>query len=644
MYLSAVRLYHPAPWGWLYSYQAVLITLRLMEHAFTVAKYLFVKAPLLMIWTRLPGTRHRRPPFWKNLAEVLAPIESRPSLKLGGGQLGTDLADADNVGEVSGLMNSFMATVESPPRFRSLFGSVMRGLHTEQGPAFIKFGQIMSMREEVPPTIRKELSFLQDSLPPMGPDEVRKCLEKELGKPVEAVFEYVEWTPIAAASLAQVQKAKLKIEQEEVALKIRRPYLEGIVTLDTIIICDIMFGLMNLALPLLRSRKQTQLFTTSYRESLEQEIDLVLEARSQEHFRKLVMKHPIYQQANHVARVYSEYTTTKLIVMELVKNYHRLDRIMDELTPEQLLEFATTKIEGYSPDLPLQLVFSQIALCIEGFCHWGFQHGDWHLGNLYAKEPEHEGDSWKMFLCDFGMMMDFKEIERLSAIQAVLDLCYYAEGSIIIKCFMQDSEEEMPKRAREQLIRKMETTVKKYVSSPEEGDEKVIRVTIQANTPTTFVSAMMYAIAMGGLKMETTIYWLLLKNMGYTAIVGDTLSTNLNATPMMGGHPTKFLKDWVMAELNALDIADLRTYVPEKLQMIRYDDRKQILRALATGEEVVPKRKLWTSPGKDVRFGEKEKPALAPPTSKGSGGDGGGAVHMPDKAEVVSPYHKEFRL
>ena len=51
MYISAVRLYHPAPWGWLYSYQAILITLRTMEHVFIVAKYLFVKAPLLMIWT-----------------------------------------------------------------------------------------------------------------------------------------------------------------------------------------------------------------------------------------------------------------------------------------------------------------------------------------------------------------------------------------------------------------------------------------------------------------------------------------------------------------------------------------------------------------------------------------------------------------
>jgi hypothetical protein len=357
-----------------------------------------------------------------------------------------------------------------------------------------------------------------------------------------------------------------------------------------------------------------------------------------------VMRHPIYRQTNYVARVYSEYTTTKLIVMELVKNYHRLDRLIDELTPEQLLEFATTKVEGYPQDLTLQLVFAQISLCLQGMSHWGFSHGDFHLGNLYAKAPEQEGDSWKIFVCDFGMMMDFTEVERVSALQAVLDLSYYAEGGILIDCFMQDADQTMPKKQKEKLIRNMQTAIKKYVTEAEEGGERVLNLTIQPNSPTTVTSALMYAVAMGGLKMESTIYWLLLKNFAYTANIGLTLSTNLNATPMMIGHPAKFIKDWVMAELNALDIADLRTYAPEKLQILRHDDRKQVLRALATGEEVVPKRKLWTAPGKDVRFGKQEKPALAPPRSKGDGGDGGGTMHIPDKAEVKSQPQKEFRL
>ena len=485
MYISAARLYHPAPWGWLYSYQALLITLRTIEHVFIVLRYFLLRAPLLMAWTRLLGLRHRRPPFWRDLAEVLAPIESRASLSLGGGQLGTDLADAHGVGDVSGLMDSFLSEVDPPARIWSLFGSVIRGLFTDMGPAFIKFGQILSMREEIPPTIRKELQLLQDKLPAMGPKEVRMRLEKELGKPVEAVFEYVEWKPIAAGSLAQVHKAKLRIEQEEVALKIRRPYLEGIVMLDTIIICDVFFGLLNRMLPLLHKSTDTRLFTSSYRESLEQEIDLVLEARYQEKYRRLVMNHPIYRQTNCIAGIYPQYTTTKLIAMELVKDYYRLDRLMDELTPQQLLEFATTKVEGYPPDLPLQLVFSQVALCLEGLNHWGFSHGDYHLGNLYAMSPQTQGDKWKIFVCDFGMMMDFPESDRLITVQALLDLAYYAQGNVLIRCFTTDTDEPISEKQMKKAVHGMETVVKKYITEPEEGGESVMRFTIQPNSPTT---------------------------------------------------------------------------------------------------------------------------------------------------------------
>ena len=53
MHISVVRLYHPAPWGWLYSYQAALISLRLLEQSFVVLKYLFIRAPFLMLWAGL---------------------------------------------------------------------------------------------------------------------------------------------------------------------------------------------------------------------------------------------------------------------------------------------------------------------------------------------------------------------------------------------------------------------------------------------------------------------------------------------------------------------------------------------------------------------------------------------------------------
>ena len=630
---SVVRLYHPAPWGWLYSYQALLITVRMMEHAFVILRYLFVRAPVLMLWTRLPVTRGRHPPFCRNLAEVLAPIDSRPSLSLGGRQLGSELADADDAGEVSGLMDDLVASVERPPRIWSLVGSVLRGLHTEQGPAFIKFGQILSMREELPPTIKKELQLLQDKLPPMGPKEAKKRLEKELGKSPEAVFEWVDYTPIAAGSLAQVHRAKLRREQEEVALKIRRPYLEGIVALDTIIICDIGIGLMNRILPLFRKSTDTRLFTSSYRESLEQEIDLVLEARYQEEYRRRVMSHPIYQQTNHVAKIYPEYTTTKLIVMELVKNYHRMDRLLDELTPQQLLDFATTRVEGYPQDVPLQLAFSQVALCIEGMSRWGLSHGDFHLGNLYALEPQKEGDNWKIFLCDFGMMMDLDESERVMTLQAIIGLDYFCKGSVLATAFMSDTDEPMTRKQKEKAIHAMDTVMKRYFSQPEYGGESALPFVIQLNSPTNPLSAIVYAAATLGLKGNATYYWLLLKNFAYATAMILTLATNLDVAPMMGDHPHKFMKDWAMAEIGELDVADLHTRIPEKLKYLRYGDRKKVFKSLATGEPIVPNKKSWYTDRKDVRFGNQTGLDPIPPVTE-----------LPEGPESSSPQRGRGRL
>jgi hypothetical protein len=482
------------------------------------------------------------------------------------------------------------------------------------------------MREEVPPTIKKELALIQDRLPPMGPKEIRKRLEKELGKPVEVVFEWFDEIPVAAGSLSQVHKGKLRLEQREVAVKLRRPYLEGIVQLDTIIICDIFFGALNRCLPLLHKSSDTRLFTSSYRESLQQEIDLVLEARNQQQYRRYVMSHPIYSQTNYIAEIYPQYTTTKLIVMELVTNFHRMDRLLDELTPEQLLDFATTKVEGYPSDLPLQLAFAQVALCTEGMCHWGFSHGDFHLGNLYALEPRGPKDHWRIFLCDFGMMMDFTESDRLTTIQCILDLGYYCEGDILVRTFFADTDMPLTKKQEAKATHHLQTVFKKYVTEDDEGTERAMRLTIQPNSPTNVVGEIVYGAATLGLKLQNTMYWLLLKNMSYAVGTALTLSTNLNGTPMMSGHPSKFIKDWVMRELDTLDVADMRTYYAEKLQPLRHDDRRQVMRALATGEPITRKAMQWVAAGKDARFLEER--ALRSPSGGAPhpGGDGHGSL------------------
>ncbi|MEM6565726.1 MAG: 2-polyprenylphenol 6-hydroxylase, partial [Pseudomonadota bacterium] len=104
-----------------------------------------------------------------------------------------------------------------PPATRAL---------TALGPAYIKFGQILSTRPDVVGAeLAVQLRVLQDKLPPFSVTKAKAEVEKELGLSVDSVFsEFSE--PVAAASIAQVHKARLSGSGEYVAVKVLRPGIE----------------------------------------------------------------------------------------------------------------------------------------------------------------------------------------------------------------------------------------------------------------------------------------------------------------------------------------------------------------------------------------------------------------------------------
>jgi ubiquinone biosynthesis protein len=97
---------------------------------------------------------------------------------------------------------------------------------TALGPAYIKFGQILSTRPDVVgEELAQQLQMLQDKLPPFALDVARATVEAELGQPVDEMFsEFSE--PVAAASIAQVHKARRADTGALVAVKVLRPNIE----------------------------------------------------------------------------------------------------------------------------------------------------------------------------------------------------------------------------------------------------------------------------------------------------------------------------------------------------------------------------------------------------------------------------------
>ncbi len=145
--------------------------------------------------------------------------------------------------ERTGAMGVVLEAFRAPPRLRlvaRLLGWPFKWLGlkgdpalppatralTALGPAYIKFGQILSTRPDVVgEELADQLRYLQDKLPPFDTATARRMIEEELETPVDSLFcEFSD--AIAAASIAQVHKARLADTGEAVAVKVLRPGIE----------------------------------------------------------------------------------------------------------------------------------------------------------------------------------------------------------------------------------------------------------------------------------------------------------------------------------------------------------------------------------------------------------------------------------
>ncbi|PZO67132.1 MAG: 2-polyprenylphenol 6-hydroxylase [Paracoccus denitrificans] len=153
---------------------------------------------------------------------------------------------------------------------------------TALGPAYIKFGQVLSTRPDVVGApMALQLRMLQDRLPPFPTPIARDIIAAELGAPVDTLFsEFSE--PVAAASIAQVHRARRRDDGKDVAVKVTRPGIEAAFRRD-IDAFHLAASLIEKLSPATR-RLRPQDVISHFESTVRGELDLRLEAASASEF------------------------------------------------------------------------------------------------------------------------------------------------------------------------------------------------------------------------------------------------------------------------------------------------------------------------------------------------------------------------
>ncbi|MCB9563005.1 MAG: AarF/ABC1/UbiB kinase family protein [Kofleriaceae bacterium] len=240
---------------------------------------------------------------------------------------------------------------------------------------FMKLGQIVSFAHDALPDAAKvHLQALQKDAPPMAFDLARQVIEEELGGDLGKHFKHVDENPLAAASIGQVHRARLR-DGTDVVIKVQYPGVDAAIEGDLAAL-----GKMTGMAAMFNRSVDFPTVLAELRARVVEELDYRREARNQALFRRLWDGHPMIR----VPRVHAAQTTKRVLTSEFVRGFGFYDFIEAADAREKLVASATIS----------DFVFDSM------FCHLVY-NGDPHPGNYLFHE-----DGAVTFL-DFGCVKRF---------------------------------------------------------------------------------------------------------------------------------------------------------------------------------------------------------------------------------------------
>ena len=230
------------------------------------------------------------------------------------------------------------------------------------GPVFVKFGQMLSIRNDILPNdITHELEKLQDHTTPFSGEHAKNIIEQALEKPIDQLFNHFDPTPLASASVAQVHTAQLKSGQD-IVIKVIRPGIKKIIDRD--------LKLMHRLAQLIRScwsfgkaLRPIEL-VEEFKHTIYNELNLQHEAANA----SLLKRNFSHSNLMYVPKIYWDYTRANVLVMERIFATKISNRTQLE---QHNINFKHLAENG------VKIFFTQLL-------EHNFFHADMHPGNLFV--------------------------------------------------------------------------------------------------------------------------------------------------------------------------------------------------------------------------------------------------------------------
>jgi ubiquinone biosynthesis protein len=252
----------------------------------------------------------------------------------------------------------------------------LRIAFAELGPTFIKLAQLLAARPDlVTKQFADEFRKLQDDVPPFPTKKAVTIIEKEVGVKTDRIFSRFDSRPTAAASIAQVYLATLQ-DGSDVIVKVQRPFIKEQIETD--------INILTTAANLMEKHISESVFfnpkgiVEEFSKTVRKELDFLEEERNCLRFKKNFENFPDV----YIPRVYSEYTTERLLIMERIPGVR-----IDDIPGIERLGLDRKKLARLGVDAYFKQIFED-----------GFFHADPHPGNIYAMPDARIG------FMDFGIV------------------------------------------------------------------------------------------------------------------------------------------------------------------------------------------------------------------------------------------------